>query len=87
MKTQLFIKLLLAASLLAACRKDVYKQDKQYPDLPAYSEKGLSVGGCFINDTAWLIPKGTLSRTRPLYVYSYTNGDSVVLFFNGSTLR
>jgi hypothetical protein len=83
LKTWCFVTLLLSFFLLTQCRKDVYKQDADFPDLPAYSEKGLNVGGCFINDTAWLLPKRFLSRTKNLYVRSYPSGDSVILFFTG----
>jgi hypothetical protein len=74
---------LLSTFLFTSCRKEVYKQDADFPDLPAYSEKGLGVGGCFINDTAWLMPRHFLSRIHNLYIISYPAADSVVLFFNG----
>lgn len=83
MKTGCMLTALLSIFLFTHCRKDVYKQDAQYADLPAYSKKGLNIGGCFINDTAWLMPKRFLSRTKNLYIFSYPAGDSLVLFFNG----
>src|SRR5215217_1805877 len=86
LRSKYLVIAVLCTILLIQCRKDVYKQDPDFPDLPAYSEKGLNVGGCFVNDTPWLTQRVALfsfSPTRPLYIESYPNGDSVVLFFNG----
>lgn len=78
------IPVLLCLMLLTACVKR-FKKDKQFHDLPAYSEKGLGVGGCFVNDTPWLTTRPKLlSRGRPLFITSYPNGDSVVLSFSGA---
>lgn len=83
MKTNVLLILLIAASF-SACKKTVVKSDPEYPDLPAYSEKGLNVGGILINDKAWLTEKpGLFSYLRPLQLFSYPNGDSIVVLLNG----
>lgn len=71
--------------ILASCRKAAITPDTEYPDLPAYSEKGLNTGGTLINNKAWITyPPAFLSTVRPVQLFSYSAGDSVVLLINGS---
>ena len=84
MRTKLFLIILIVV-FLASCRKVSIKSDKDNPDLPAYSEQGLNVGGILINDQAWLTVKlGLFTTSRPLQLLSYPNGDSIVVLLNGN---
>jgi hypothetical protein len=83
MKTNVLLPLLTVV-VFASCRKSPVTADPQYPDLPAYSEKGLNVGGILINDKPWLTHKlAAFSTVRPLQLLSYPNGDSIVILLNG----
>ena len=83
MKTQLLLILLLAV-VLSSCSKTPVKPDPENPDLPAYSEQGKITGGMFINGQPWLIHKpGLFSFAAPMQIYSYPNGDSIVVMLNG----
>lgn len=56
-----------------------------YPDLPEYSEKGLNVGGFFLNEQAWITDRYSfLSRQNTFSLYSYPAGDSIVIYWNGN---
>ena len=45
---------------------------------------GLNVGRIIINNNPWLNTRPSLfSTTRPLQLYSYPNGDSIVILLNG----
>jgi hypothetical protein len=71
--------------VFASCRKVSIKSDPDNPDLPAYSEQGLNVGGILINNNAWLTVKpGLFTTTRPLQLLSYPSGDSIVVLLNGN---
>ena len=66
---------------LISCKKHI-TSDNVYPDLPAYSETGLDVSGAHINDSTWLgnnQPSGFFPTTKPAYLTSYPNGDSIDL--------
>src|SRR5688572_26555481 len=77
--------ILFSIVALISCRKEVIKPDPENPALPAYSEKGLNVGGILINDKPWLTLKlAPFSTLRPLQLFSYPNGDSIVLLLNGN---
>jgi hypothetical protein len=83
MKGKLLLTL-LSFVILISCKKKPIKPDPEYPDLPEYSEKGLGVGGLLINDKPWLTLQPALfGSIRPFQLFSYPNGDSVVIFFNG----
>ncbi|HMJ48313.1 MAG TPA: hypothetical protein VK498_13355 [Ferruginibacter sp.] len=83
MKTNLLLTFLLIVAL-TSCRKASVKPDPENPDLPIYSEQGLNVGGILINDKSWLNARlGLFSTARPLQLYSYPNGDSIVVLLNG----
>ena len=83
MKGKLLL-LLLTFVILTSCRKKSIKPDPEYPDLPVYSEQGLNVGGILINDKPWLTLQPALFSTlRPFQLFSYPNGDSIVVLFNG----
>lgn len=70
---------------MVSCRKQTAPADPDIPDLPAYTEKGLNTGGAMINNKAWLTSSlAFLSTVRPVQLYSYPGGDSVVLLINGS---
>lgn len=75
--------ILIALCFFTSCKK--LEQDKNNPDLPAYSEEGTNTGGCLINDTAWLNikqnPNGWL--IYPVEITSYPNGDSLLILFRG----
>ncbi len=80
-----FLLTILLFFILASCRKAAITPDPSYPDLPAYTEKGLNTGGTLVNGKAWItFPRAFLSTIRPLQVYSYPGGDSVVVLLNGS---
>ena len=84
MKTIISITLAIFVTL-ASCKKTSIKPDPQNPDLPAYSEQGLNVGGILINDSAWLtLTPGLSSTLKPVNLISYTNGDSIIILFNGN---
>lgn len=87
MKSNLLVTI-FAMFALASCKKASVETDPGNPDLPIYSEQGLNTGGIMINDKAWLTvkPAGflSLSTTRPLQLYSYPNGDSIVILLNGA---
>lgn len=84
MRTKLFFIILIVA-VFASCRKVSIKSDPDNPDLPAYSEQGLNVGGILINDKAWLTVKlGLFTTSRPLQLLSYPSGDSIVVLLNGN---
>lgn len=79
-----FLLALITIVVLASCKK-VIKPDPVYPDLPAYSEKGLNVGGILINDNPWLTEKtGPFNRIYPMHLFSYPTGDSIVIFLSGN---
>jgi hypothetical protein len=83
MKTKLIFTLTII--ILVSCKKPSIKSDPQNPDLPSYSEQGLNVGGILINDSAWLTLKpGLFSTSKPVYLVSYPNGDSIVILLNGN---
>lgn len=83
MKTNLFL-ILSVITVFASCRKAIIKPDPETPDLPIYSEQGLNVGGILINHKAWLTVKlGLFTTSRPLQLFSYPNGDSIVVLLNG----
>jgi len=83
-RTKLFFIILIVA-VFASCRKVSIKSDPDNPDLPAYSEQGLNVGGILINDKAWLTVKlGLFTTSRPLQLLSYPSGDSIVVLLNGN---
>jgi len=83
-----FVLTFLILVALTSCRKVAVKPDPENPELPIYSEKGLNVGGILINDKPWLTAKPggflSLSTARPLQLFSYPNGDSIVVLLNGS---
>jgi len=82
-RTKLFF-IISVIVVFASCRKVSIKSDPDNPDLPAYSEQGLNVGGILINNNAWLTVKpGLFTTTRPLQLLSYPNGDSIVVLLNG----
>ncbi|MBL0335947.1 MAG: hypothetical protein IPP73_11790 [Chitinophagaceae bacterium] len=71
--------------IIVSCRKAVITPDTAFPDLPAYSEKGLNTGGTLINNKAWIThPLAFLSTVRPVQLFSYPAGDSVVILINGN---
>lgn len=84
MKTNFLITLLIVI-ILISCKKISIKSDPENPDLPAYSEQGLNVGGILVNDKPWLTVKlGLFSTARPLQLFSYPTGDSIVVLLNGN---
>ncbi len=83
MKT-IFLFTLFTVVALFSCSKRAVKPDVENPDLPAYSEQGLNVGGILVNNKSWLTLKpGLFSTARPLQFFSYPNGDSIVILLNG----
>ena len=85
MKQKLLIVVICFFALLS-CKKHI-TADSDYPDLPAYSEKGLDVSGAHINDSTWLgnnEPSGFSPSIKPVYLTSYPNGDSIELRLFGS---
>lgn len=84
MKNYLLLSIILVLFSLS-CRK-VVVSDPIYPDLPAYSESGLNVGGVMINDSAWKFQQPNLmSLFNPMQIVSYLNGDSLVVIMNGNS--
>jgi hypothetical protein len=84
MKTKILL-VLLTIIVLASCKKASVKSDLENPDLPIYSEQGLNAGGILINGKAWLtLNPGLFSLSRPLQLFSYPGGDSIVVLLNGS---
>ncbi len=81
----IFLLSVLTVVVLVSCRKTSVKPDAENSDLPAYSEQGLNVGGILINNKPWLTLKlGLFSTARPLQLFSYPNGDSIVILLNGN---
>jgi hypothetical protein len=80
-----FLLTLLTVIVFISCKKASVKPDPKHPDLPAYSEQGLNVGGILVNDNPWLTVKlGFFSTARPLQLFSYPSGDSIVILLNGN---
>ncbi len=70
--------------VVLSCSKKTIKAGSDNPDLPAYSENGLNTGGILINNQPWLmLPLGLFTTSRPLQLFSYPAGDSVVVLLNG----
>ncbi|MBK0381959.1 hypothetical protein I5M32_03220 [Pedobacter sp. SD-b] len=83
MKTNLLL-IILTIVALVSCKKASVRPDTENPELPAYSEQGLNAGGMLINNKSWISSRiGLFSTARPLQLFSYPNGDSIVVLLNG----